>query len=259
MKEHDEKSLSRVPGVPGCQQGDLRGVRHGGIRRRFWTPVEDAALRLVYPWWPTARLAHPFGRTIWSVNHRAEVLGLHKSAAYRASPEAQWLRRNADIGAPFRFQKGHVPANKGVRRPGWSAGRMRETQFKKGERRGAAAINWRPIGTLATDPEGYQRIKIREARPGEAYGFGNVGVWPLLQRHVWRTAHGAIPPGHVIVFKDGNRANCILENLDCIARRALMARNTVHNLPKPLAQTIQLLGALNRQVRRRTRDAALDR
>jgi hypothetical protein len=32
-----------------------------------------------------------------------------------------------------------------------------------------------------------------------------------------------------------------------------MARNTVQNLPKPLTQAIQLLGALTRQIRRRTR------
>jgi len=102
-------------------------------------------------------------------------------------------------------------------------------------------------------------VRADAARPGEAYGFGNVRVWPLLQRHVWAAAHGAIPPNHVIVFKDGNRMDCRLENLACLTRRELMARNTVHNLPKPLAQVVQLLGALNRKLRRSTRDAEQDR
>ena len=223
--------------------------------KRLWNADDDATLRSTYPNMPTAALVPFFGRSSVSISQRAAVMGLHKSAAYLASPEGCRLRRGDAVGARFRYPKGHVPANKGLRRPGWAAGRMRETQFKPGERRGVAAKNWRPIGTILSDLKGYLRIKVREALKGEAYGFGNVRVWPLLQRHVWAQAHGPIPPGHAIVFKDGHRANCRLDNLECITRRALMLRNSVHNLPKPLKQTVQLLGALNRQIRRRTQYA----
>lgn len=154
-----------------------------------------------------------------------------------------------------RFPKGHVPVNKGLRRPGWGPGRMKSTQFKAGERSGMAAKNWRPVGTILMDADGYQRIKIREAHPGEAHGFGNVRVWPLLQRHVWAEAHGPIPAGYNVCFKDGDKTNCALTNLELVSRRDMMKRNTVHNLPKPLAETIQLLGALNRQIRKRTTHA----
>jgi hypothetical protein len=65
---------------------------------------------------------------------------------------------------------------------------------------------------------------------------------------VWEAANGPLPAGHAIAFKNGDKTDIRLENLECIARRELMARNTVHNLPKPLAQAIQLLGALNRQI-----------
>lgn len=136
---------------------------------------------------------------------------------------------------------------------------MKATQFKAGERRGIAAHNWRPVGTVLTDPEGYQRIKVREARPGEATGFGNVRVWPLMQRHVWETGHGPIPSGYAIAFKNGDKRDVRLENLECISRRELMARNTVHTLPKPLARTIQLLGALNRKIRRMANAKEQDR
>jgi hypothetical protein len=128
---------------------------------------------------------------------------------------------------------------------------MKATQFKKGARSGVAVTNWRPIGTIALDAEGYSRIKVREALPGEPHGFGNTKAWPLLNRHLWATAHGPIPAGHAVVFKDGNRANCVLENLELVSQRDLMRRNSMHNLPKPLAQAIQLLGALKRQIRRR--------
>ena len=245
------------------QSAASKSGAHPGDRfragKRLWSKADDRELRRVYSDEPNSTIARRLRRTVFAIYGRADKLCLKKSAAYLARHRRTGGERLRTFGAPTRFPKGHVPANKGLRRPGWSRGRMKETQFKRGERRGVAAANWRPIGTLAIDPEGYHRIKVREARPGEAYGFGNVRVWPLLQRHVWRKAHGPIPSGHVIVFKDGNRANCELENLDCITRRALMLRNSVHNLPKPLAQAVQLLGALNRKLRRSTRDGEHDR
>ena len=55
----------------------------------------------------------------------------------------------------------------------------------------------------------------------------------------------------LLMKRRDHRLDVRLDNLECITRRENMARNTVHNLPKPLAETIQLLGALNRQIRRR--------
>lgn len=221
--------------------------------KRLWNPEDDELLVARYPHEPTARLARELCRSLTATYGRAGKLGLAKTEAYRDSPEACRLRRGANPGVPFRFRKGHVPANKGLRRPGWGPGRMKETQFKPGVRQGIAARNWRPVGTVLPDPDGYLRIKVRDAAKGEAYGFGNPRVWPYLHRHVWEQAHGPVPPGHVVAFKNGNGRDVRLDNLEVITRRELMARNTVHNLPKPLAKTIQLLGALNRQIRRRTR------
>ena len=150
------------------------------------------------------------------------------------------------------FKPGHVPANKGQRRPGWSAGRMRETQFKKGERTGIAARNWKPIGTISPDSYGYLRIKVREAVHGaEPTGYGNVRVWPLLQRQIWQQHNGPIPPGHVIVFKNGDRADCAIENLDCVPRSELAHRNQMWGrYPQELAAAIQMNGCLKRKLRR---------
>jgi hypothetical protein len=167
-----------------------------------------------------------------------------------ASPHACRLRRGDQVGKDFRYPPGHVPANKGLRRPGYAPGRMAETQFKKGDRTGIAAKNWRPIGTIRADGEGFLRIKVREGVKGEAYGFGNTKIWPLLNRHTWEQHRGPIPPSHAVIFMDGDRANCAIENLDCISRRELMRRNSVHRLPKELADLIQLSGALKRQLRK---------
>ncbi len=37
--------------------------------------------------------------------------------------------------------------------------------------------------------------------------------WVPYHRHVWETAHGPIPKGAQITFKDGNALNCALSNL----------------------------------------------
>lgn len=44
-----------------------------------------------------------------------------------------------------------------------------------------------------------------------------------------------------------------LDNIECITRRELMARNTVHNLPAALKEVVQLSGVLKRQINKRKR------
>lgn len=220
---------------------------------RPWTESELTRLRTLYPVQSTRKLAANLGRPAYSVYNAAYGLGLRKSPAFWESDESGRLRKGQTrpqcIGT--QFQPGHVPANKGLRRPGWAPGRMRETQFKKGERRGVAARNRRPVGTVLPDTEGYLRIKVREALHGaEPTGFGNTRVWPLLQRHVWEQHYGPIPSGHVIVFKDRNRANCERDNLECISRAELAERNRMWNrYPRELAEVMHLNGQLKRRLR----------
>ncbi len=215
---------------------------------RAWTESDLTRLRALYPCVSAGKLAATLGRPVASVYNAAHNLGLRKSQAYYESPESGRLRKGETrpgcVGS--QFPKGHVPANKGLRRPGWFAGRMRETQFKKGERSGIAARNWKPVGTVLVDSDGYLRIKVREAVHGvERTGFGNTGVWPFLHRRVWEQQHGPVPSGRVVVFKDRNRGNCEIENLECISRAELAHRNRMWNrYPREVAEAIQLNGAL---------------
>lgn len=217
--------------------------------RRFWTETEIEKVRTEYPHISTAKIAQSLGRPVGHVYQCAGRLGLKKTAEYLASPDACRLRRDASPGIPFRFKPGQVPKNKGLRRPGWAPGRMAETQFKPGVRQGVAATNWCPIGTIKTDTEGFLRIKVCEGVKGEAYGFGNTKIWPLLNRHVWEQHNGPIPEGHAVVFRDRNRQNCDISNLELVSRQELMRRNSVHRLPTELRQVIQLSGALKRKIR----------
>jgi hypothetical protein len=223
-------------------------LRKGALFRagkRLWTRAEEAKLRARYPHEPTAKVARALRRTAPSVSQRARVLHLCKTAEYLASPAACRLRRGDQVGARTRFQKGHVPANKGLRRPGWSTGRMKETQFKPG----VPSWHYMPIGSTRLI-DGYVYRKVSDV-PNVPYAVN----WKPEHRLVWKAAGRRLRKGQALVFKNGDRTDIRLDNLERLTRRALMARNTVHNLPRPLAQAIHALGALKRQIRGRAQHA----
>jgi len=211
--------------------------------KRLWNPEDDALLVARYPRERTSSIARQLRRSLIAVYARAHLLGLAKSAEYLASADAYRLRRGSRVGAAYRFRKGHVPANKGLRRPGWGPGRMKETWFKKGERRGVAVRLYRPIGTERISKDGYLERKTNDRLPLQAR-------WRAVHLLLWEATHGPIPAGHAIAFRNRDKRDVRLDNLELVSRREMMARNTIWNLPNPLAETIRLLGQLNRRIRR---------
>lgn len=213
---------------------------------RPWSPQDLARLAELYPKRRAAEVARSLKRSIAATYGAARKLGL-KGQPYRI-PKGHTIP-GSEL---HRFKKGDVPSNKGLRRPGWHRGRMKETQFKKGQRSGMAAKNWVPIGTILPDSEGYLRIKVRDALYGkEATGFGNTQVWPLYNRWLWEKHKGPIPPKHLVTFKDRDRAHCVIENLELISMAENARRNRMWTIyPRELAEVIHLNGQLKRRLRR---------
>jgi HNH endonuclease len=224
--------------------------------RKYWT-AEDLKLFVeLYPHTSNKEIGKRLGRSEQSINAASGVYGLRKSAEYLARQNAELGKQLNVSGAAHRFPKGHVPANKGTRRPGWAPGRMASTQFKKGRRAGAAQAKWVPIGTVKMNADGYLRRKIAD-EPEEIAGKGAHSTnWEFVHRRVWEDAHGPIPEGYRIWWKDGNHWNCALENLELLSGKEHMRRTTVHGLPQPLKEVIQLKGSINRQITMKTRKAA---
>jgi len=220
-------------------------------KRHLWRSSEETYLRTYYPNHSTSAIAKRLNMTPQNVCTKAQRFGLKKTVAYIQDPANRCgFPKGSDIGKEFWFKKGQEPKNKGLRRPGWHRGRMQETQFKKGVRSGVAAKNWVPIGTVLPDPEGYLRIKVRDAVHGkEPTGYGNTKVWPLYNRYLWEQANGPIPPKHMIIFKDGDRARCVIENLVLISMADNARRNSMWNrLPQKLVDVIVLAAALKRRI-----------
>jgi len=210
------------------------------VNGRPWTPAQLARLRADYADRPTAQLARSIRRPISSVYGKAAALGLHKSAAYLAGPHACRLRSGENIGAAYRFQKGHVPANKGLRRPGWAPGRMAQTQFQRGHFPVNRDPDYYVLGALRVNSDGYIDMRVSFDKGGKG--------WRALHRILWEDAHGSVPRGHVVIFKNRDKLDVALDNLELITFAENMRRNTIHNLPAPLRDTIQLLGQLRRRI-----------
>ncbi len=237
---------SGVLAVP--QVASLEAFGETSLNGRAWKPEEEAYLREHYRDGLTKGIAAHLKVTVARVQAKAGKLGLEKSTEYLQDPANRCrLLRGHSFGREFQFRKGQVPANKGLRRPGYAPGRMKESQFRKGQK----SMNYLPIGTVAPDSYGYLRIKVRDPLPGEATGAGNSKSWPQYHRYLWEQAHGPIPPKHLVVFKDRDKAHCVIGNLELISMAENARRNRMWStLPRELAEVIQLKGALKRQIRR---------
>jgi hypothetical protein len=216
------------------------------MSRRHFHPAELAMILRQYPHMPTKVIAAMVERTPSAVYQVALRVGIKKSPEYLASPAACRLRRGDAVGAPFRFPKGHVPANKGLRRKGWAPGRMAETQFKPGVRQGVAVKLYKPIGTERVSKDGYRERKVNDDLPLQRR-------WRAVHLIVWEAANGPVPKGHAIIFKNGDKTDIRLENLLCISRADNMRRNSYHRYPQPIPKLVQLRGALQRQINRKER------
>lgn len=133
-----------------------------------------------------------------------------------------YKNHHLNSGLTGRFEKGHVPANKGKHPP--TVGRMAETQFKKGD----LPHNTKPIGYERINKGGYVEVKVK-MRPSNPFCNDN---FVLKHRFLWETANGPIPKGHKVIFADGDKTNITLDNLLLITD-AQMARLNQNHLIQP--------------------------
>lgn len=195
------------------------------IRRGAWTDEEDAFLRAHYATRTGPQLAQLLGRSNSSIKNRTILLGLKK-------------RINAG-----QFKRGEHPWNKGLHYD--VGGNSARTRFKPGNR----PHTWQPIGHVRLTKDGYLQRKTADT------GY-TPRDYVFIHHLVWRMHGNTVPPGHALVFRDGDKLNVDINNLELVTRAELMSRNTVHRYPKEIAQLVQLRGAITRQINKRERTTA---
>lgn len=203
-----------------------------------WTEDEIRLLQEMYPGQRAQDIAERLGRTPSQVIAKAQRLGLRKTREAVAAIARSSMADPQHPGHRHRFQKGHAPWNKGVHYQ--AGGRSAATQFKPGTQ----PRNWLPIGSERIRSDGYLERKLTDT-----------GVtrrdFVCIHHIIWREAGREIPPGHALVFKDGNKHNLVLDNLELVSRAALMRRNSMHNYGPEIARVYQLQGAITRQINKR--------
>jgi len=209
--------------------------------RRFWSKSDIRKLKKLYPDTPGPELSAALGRQLRAVYAMASHLGLHKSDRFLADAKKSGrFDKLTTAGMPHRFPKGHVPPNKGIK--GWQAGgRSKETQFKKGHKTPHWSGKNYSVGDLRFNADGYVDIKVKE-------GYN---CWRQFHVFFWEHFNGPLPKGHCLRFKDGDRFNIDLDNLQLLTRAENLKLNSIYNYPPELVSAIKTLGALKRRIRER--------
>ena len=186
---------------------------------RPWTQQQLDYLRKHYADTPMTELKRRTGHAEKSIWSHAAAMDLHKSKEFLQEQGRRTSRHPNSIAT--RFQKGLVPMNKGKRdyefRSREGIERCAKTQFKPGNH----PANTKPVGYERVTDKGYILVKVSMD-----------SKMVLKHRWVWEQAHGEIPHGYNIVFRDGNRQNCSLENLEIISRSEAARRQVKTETPE---------------------------
>lgn len=119
-------------------------------------------------------------------------------------------RYHLNTGHTGRFEKGCVSHNKGQKMSDEVYKAAEPTMFKPG----SIPPNTLPVGTELELPDGYIWVKINDVPKAK-----KVVNWRQKHRLIWEQNFGEIPEGYLVIFKDGNRRNFELDNLECISKQ----------------------------------------
>ncbi len=217
-----------------------------GLRKNnrfYFSEEDDSYLRENYANTLNADLAKHLKCKKSSVDRRAQRLGLKKDKAFIAEISRKLSENPNHPMNKYKFTKGTVPPNKGKKQTEYMSPeaieRTKATRFKKGD----IPHNHKPVGYERSTRDGYRERKVAEPN-----------VFKLVHRLVWEEKYGEIPEGYNVQFKDGNRTNCVIDNLYIISREDQMRQNTIHNYPDNLKKAIRLKSKLNKIINKKQKN-----
>ncbi len=145
------------------------------------------------------------------------------------------LHHHSEKSINARFKKGVKVWNAGLK--GWQAGgNSTKTQFKKGQ----LPHNTRKDGDERINKEGYTEVRVGNAK------------WMLKHRLVYQEHHKVTLETHEYVsFKDGDRQNFAIDNLELKTRAQMLEKNTIHQYPPELQDVIRVLGKVKKTIKKK--------
>lgn len=164
----------------------------------------------------------------WTTEHEAFIRknapGKHRAESYELFVEHFGVdpglksyigflkRHHIRCGIDCRFKPGHEPWSKGKPLPPETYEKCKAAMFKKGH----TPHNTLPVGTELTLSDGYIWVKVRNERKPRKKQVN----WIQKHRIIWEEAHGPIPEGMYVLFLNGDRSDCRLENLALASKAA---------------------------------------
>lgn len=201
---------------------------------RLYTKEEDAYITEHYPNEDCEVIAKYLDRTCNSIKKRASDLKVKKSKEYISNLYREHYYNNPNV-QKHTFKKGDIPHNKGKKWDEWMKKEWLDNPslYKKGN----IPYSMKPIGAERINSYGYIQVKI--ALPNK---------WKLKHRIIWEEKYGEIPKGHDIHFRDGDRKNTNIDNLELVSKREVMDRYSIYRYPKELIRLIKLNNRVKRKI-----------
>ena len=191
--------------------------------RKQWTKKETEEFIQLYPTTMAKDLAKRFNCSITQIYHKQQNTGVNNSTDFLHD----YYKANFKGHPATQFKKGMTSWNKGTK--GLQIG-GKETQFKKGQ----TPHNTKPIG-FRSYRDGYLVERVEK-------GF------EFVHKLIWKQHHGEIPMGMFVVFKDRNKNNICIENLEIIDRVEHIRRNHIQNLPPELKEVVHIKKSITRKI-----------
>lgn len=114
--------------------------------------------------------------------------------------------------------------------------RVNQFSFEKGYFHPSPRSQCYNIGAERITTGGYVEIKMENG-------------WTLKHHVIWEAAGNTIPENHCLFFKDGDKQNFDLENLEAIPFGELGRKINLYKYPEELRPTIELLWELKREIK----------
>lgn len=191
-------------------------------RVRLFTPEQSQFIRDNYAGRGRDEMAALFNKTF-------------KTAITPAQIKTFVGNRGITSGRTGHFTKGNKPWNTGTK--GLTG--ANKTTFRKGN----VPPNRKPLGSeRICSKDGYVLIKVAERDPYTGFPTR----YKLKHVHIWEQAHGPVPAGHVVIFKDGDKLNFQLSNLMLVTRAELFMLNKhgYKEVPGELKPSVMALARL---------------
>jgi hypothetical protein len=200
-----------------------------------YTQLETDYIIKNYPNVSTIDIANHLSRCLHSVYRKANKLGLKKTDEYLKTEQSGRIAKGMSIRKSTTFKKGNIPFNKGQKLNQSTYEKIKHTMFKKGH----TPANHKPIGYERISLDGYVEVKVKEPN-----------VFKFKHRLLWEKINGKIPKCFVVVFKDKDKSNIKIENLELISQSENMKRNSIYNYPPEVVELIKLKNKLSRTIKK---------